>query len=105
METGNAQTLNLILGLLLSGGLGKFLMDAIKRILTAIRLPFGAWTVRILLVPVCYAVVFTYSKVTHTPFDPTSINALVESLAAALVGMAVHSNHKDLVAPPAAPPR
>jgi hypothetical protein len=91
----DTQTIQLI-GVVLTSLGGKYVVDAARAILAKVKLPLGAWGVRWLTAPIALGLTYLYDLVTHTPFDISQVNTLLDALLAAAGSSYVHDIHSDI---------
>jgi len=91
----DTQTIQLI-GIVLTSLGGKYVVDAARAILSKIKLPLGTWGIRWLTGPVALGLTWLYDRVTHTPFDMTQVNTMLDAFLSAAGSSYVHDVHSDI---------
>lgn len=79
-----------ILTLVFAGGVGKFIVDNVRKILVKMNIPLSKWTIRLLTLPIAYLVLLVYSLVTKTPLHTGLIETVSQVVSVAMLSIAAN---------------
>ncbi len=88
-------TLKLLLSVILSGGLGKFVVDAMRKLTARLGLTLNKTLIRMTTLPVAYLVFFIVAKVTKQPFNQDLMNTIVVTAVTALASIGANETLKS----------
>jgi len=83
-------TVKQLMTVVFSGAIGKLVVDQFKKLANLLNITLNPLIVRALTVPGVYLVLLVVSLVTKQPLNDNLLNAVVETISAALIAVGVH---------------